>query len=220
MSIREFDSHFDRSILRACGDPFTGYGGDPLKIVGQFQASVVFDGIELIGRFIVTETDRPTLGRDFLRGFGFELTQNKNRFASDSSSVSFVNSQSHNEIIEQLKTEFSDIFKSGLGKYNISTVSLPIVKDANPVFCKPRPIPIAWRDALSKHLDELVKSGVLIPVDSSDWGTPLVPILKPSGDLRVCGDYKVTINRFLVDFKYPLPLIDQIYASMQGGAIV
>lgn len=220
MSIREFDRYFDRVILRACGDPFTGYGGEPLKIVGQFQASVIYDGIELIGRFIVTKTDRPTLlGRNFLRGFGFELVQNRNKIANDSLSVGFVNSQSHKEIIEQIKAEFSDVFKSGLGKYNISTVSLPIVKDAIPVFCKPRPIPIAWRDALSKHIDELVKSGVLIQVDSSDWGTPLVPILKPSGDLRVCGDYKVTINKFLVDFKYPLPLIDQIYASMQGGQL-
>lgn len=43
--------------------------------------------------------------------------------------------------------------------------------------------------------------------------------MKPNGQLRVCGDYKTTINRFLVDFKYPLPRIDQIYASMQGGKI-
>lgn len=60
---------------------------------------------------------------------------------------------------------------------------------------------------------------MLCPIDNSDWGTPLVPLLKPSGEIRICGDYKVTINRFLIDFKYPLPRIDQIFASMQGGIL-
>lgn len=65
----------------------------------------------------------------------------------------------------------------------------------------------------------LIQEGVLEQVDNSDWGTPLVPILKPSGDLRICSDYKVTINRFLVDFKYPLPRIEEIFASLEGGKL-
>ncbi|XP_055306725.1 uncharacterized protein K02A2.6-like [Sitodiplosis mosellana] len=72
---------------------------------------------------------------------------------------------------------------------------------------------------IAKQLDDFVSKGILIPVDNSDWATPLVPLLKPSGDIRICGDYKVTINRFLIDFKYPLPRIDQIFASMQGGIL-
>lgn len=50
-------------------------------------------------------------------------------------------------------------------------------------------------------------------------GTPLVPILKPNGELRICGDYKVTINKFLIDYKYPLPRIDEIFAALQGGKL-
>lgn len=44
-----------------------------------------------------------------------------------------------------------------------------------------------------------------------------MPILKPNGDIRICGDYKITINKHLLDFKYPLPLIDEMFASLQGG---
>jgi len=58
---------------------------------------------------------------------------------------------------------------------------------------------------------------MLEQVDSSDWGTPLVPILKPNGELRVWADYKVTINKYLNEFRYPLPRIDEIFAALQGG---
>jgi len=58
---------------------------------------------------------------------------------------------------------------------------------------------------------------MLEQVDSSDWGTPLVPILKPNGELRVCADYKVTINKYLNEFKYPLPRNNEIFVALQRG---
>lgn len=57
------------------------------------------------------------------------------------------------------------------------------------------------------------------PVDNTDWGTPIVPIIKPDGDLRICGDFKVTINKFIIEVKYPLPRIEEISASLQGGQL-
>lgn len=56
-------------------------------------------------------------------------------------------------------------------------------------------------------------------MDHSDWGTPLVPILKEDGNLRICGDYKVTINKWLVDYKHTLPRIDEIFAALNGGEL-
>lgn len=46
-----------------------------------------------------------------------------------------------------------------------------------------------------------------------------MPVVKPSGDLRICGDYKVTLNKHLIDFKYPLPLIEEVFDSLRGGVL-
>lgn len=52
-----------------------------------------------------------------------------------------------------------------------------------------------------------------------DWGIPLVAILKAYGNLRICGDYRVTINKWLVDYKYPLSRIEEIFAALSGGEL-
>lgn len=129
-------------------------------------------------------------------------------------------SNSYNEIIEQIKSDFFEIFKSELGRYNVSKVKLQLNRDAKPIFCKARSVPYAFREGIEKQFDTLVKMGTLFPVTDSEYATPIVPILKTNGDFRICGDYKATINKYLVDFKYPLPNIEQIFASMQGGQLL
>jgi len=44
-----------------------------------------------------------------------------------------------------------------------------------------------------------------------------VPVLKKDGSVRICGDYKVTINQAFKVNCYPLPRIDDLLASFVGG---
>lgn len=57
----------------------------------------------------------------------------------------------------------------------------------------------------------------MVPVEFSEWATPIVPVLKPDGSVRICGDFKVTINPHLIDQKYPLPRIEYLFSQLQGG---
>ena len=61
--------------------------------------------------------------------------------------------------------------------------------------------------------------GILEPVQFSEWATPVVPILKGDGSIRLCGDYKVTVNRETKVDTYPLPRIEDIHASLAGGTM-
>ena len=67
-------------------------------------------------------------------------------------------------------------------------------KDAKPVFMKARQIPFSLKPLVEEEIKQLVSQGVLEPVNSSEYATPIVPILKSNNKIRICGDFIVTVN--------------------------
>ena len=61
--------------------------------------------------------------------------------------------------------------------------------------------------------------GVLEPVPFSDWAAPVVPIVKQDGRIRICGDFKLTINQVAHVETYPLPCIEDLLASLGKGKL-
>ncbi len=51
----------------------------------------------------------------------------------------------------------------------------------------------------------------------SEWAAPIVPVVKRDGNVRICGDYKLIVNTVLKTDPYPLPRIEDIFASLSGG---
>ena len=49
--------------------------------------------------------------------------------------------------------------------------------------------------------------------------TPIVPVLKPNGQVRICGDFKVPVNQYLNLTQYPLPHIEEVFERLSGGKI-
>jgi hypothetical protein len=110
-----------------------------------------------------------------------------------------------------------ELFSDGIGKFNKYQVSLRIEENAVPVFHKPRPIPYAIRNKVEDSLNEMEKNGVITKVQHSEWGTPIVPVPKVDGSVRVCGDFKITVNPKLKMDHYPIPKIEDMLAKLEGG---
>ena len=66
-----------------------------------------------------------------------------------------------------------------------------------PIFMKSRSLPYGLRDPVKQTLDKLEQNGIIEKVSSSRWATPIVCPLKANGTVRICGDYKVTVNPHL-----------------------
>ncbi|KAK0046765.1 hypothetical protein Bpfe_023789 [Biomphalaria pfeifferi] len=98
--------------------------------------------------------------------------------------------------------------------------NIAIKDEAKPKFCNARPVPYAIKAKVEKELNKLENEGILSKVNYSNWATPIVPIMKPSGDVQICGDFKVTINPSLKVEQYSLPRIEDILENLEGRQIL
>ncbi|CAK1583676.1 unnamed protein product [Parnassius mnemosyne] len=80
-----------------------------------------------------------------------------------------------------------------------------------------RPLAYALRAPVERALEQLVADGILTPVDRSDWATPIVPVVKKDGNIRICADYKLTLNKVIEVDRYPLPRVEDLLVRLQGG---
>ena len=89
--------------------------------------------------------------------------------------------------------------------------------DAVPKYCKARPVPYAMKEKIEEELKRLQEEGTIEPVQHSEWAAPIVPILKPDNSIRICGDYKTTVNQVSKVDNYPIPKVEDLLATLGGG---
>ena len=74
--------------------------------------------------------------------------------------------------------------------------------------CKARRVPFALLQNVKNELTCLEKEGILLRVDANTpvtWASPTVNIVKKRmGCVRICGNYKVIINPFMLMDHYQL----------------
>jgi hypothetical protein len=63
----------------------------------------------------------------------------------------------------------------------------------------------------------MLKDGVIEPA-STEWDSPVVPVLKPDGSLRFCVDYRKS-NAMRIRDTYPLPGMDEFIDSLGDARI-
>ena len=111
------------------------------------------------------------------------------------------------------------MFRDELGTVKDVKVALHVKPNSTPKFFKPCTLPLALREKVSNELDRLVASGIIIPVKLSAWAAPVVPVIKKDSSVRLCGDYKLTVNSAAQNEVYLLPRIEELFAAVSGGKI-
>ena len=94
---------------------------------------------------------------------------------------------------------------------------LAVKPDTKAKFCRARTAPYALCGAIENDLNHLQQIGVIESVKYSDWATPIVPVPKPDGSVRLCGDFKVTVNPVLQSDKHPIPKPEDLLTVFAGG---
>ncbi|GFX57888.1 transposon Tf2-9 polyprotein [Trichonephila clavipes] len=97
--------------------------------------------------------------------------------------------------LNNLLREYKDIFDDKLGEINNYEAKLKLRHGVKPIFCRVRTVPFALKGRVENEIDRLEKEGIIEKVDSSEWATPVVPVVKSDGSIRLCADYSVTLNQ-------------------------
>jgi len=108
------------------------------------------------------------------------------------------------------------MFQDGSGTLKSTKAKLMLKEGSKPKFCKARLVPYAMKPKVEVELKH-VEEGILCKVKFSNWSIPIVPVVKLNGAVRICGDYKITLNPQLQTEEYPLPRIDIFSELAKGG---
>ncbi|KAI7801955.1 hypothetical protein IRJ41_019354, partial [Triplophysa rosa] len=170
--------------------------------------SPVIEGVN----YVLKKGGVPLFGREWLRSIRLNWQSIKTMELNSERASCSVQDK-----LERVLAQYPQVFEEGIGMLKHIKAKLTIKSDVQPKFHKARPVPYSVCPKVEAQLKRLGDQGILLKVDWSDWATPIVPIVKKSGDVRICGDFKVTINPVLQVDQYPLPRIEDIFASLSGG---
>ena len=106
-----------------------------------------------------------------------------------------------------------------MGLLQSATAKLYVDPQATPKYFRARPVPYRLKEKVEIELDRLQNLGIISPVQHTELATPIVPIMKRDGNIRLCGDYTVTVNQSLSADSYPLPRVEDIFAALQNGKL-
>lgn len=177
-----------------------------IRPLGYFVTNVrAFSKVRTIKIYVVDSMGPCLLGRDFLSAFNISLNVN-----------SVLQCSHRNRLLK----EYPDVLTNRLGTYRYDKVTIPIDPQARPIFLRHRPVPLAYRQKVEEQIKRMVEEGILEPTTNSRWATPIVPVRKANGTVRICGDYKATVNKCLdKNIHYPLPRINEIFDQLSGGKL-
>ena len=180
------------------------YTGEGIKPAGILNVEVDYkDQHKQLTLHVLKQNGPTLLGRDWLKEIKLDWSELK-CFKMNMTSM------------DALLDKYGSVFDSDLGTIKDFKARIYLKPDSTPKFFKPRPIAYALKPKVEVEIDRLIHTGVLVPVTHSEWATPIVPVVKKSGAVRICGDFKVTLNSQIKVDQYPIPKIEDILAQMSG----
>ena len=180
------------------------YTGEEIRTLGTIPVTVEKDGQKVTLPLLVVAGTGPNLiGRNWLAELRLDWRE--------------INAISECHSLTPILDRNEAVFQPGLGLVKDVQAKLYVDTNARPLFFKARSVPYALRQKVEQELERLQNQDVIMPVPHSEWATPIVPVVKRDGSVRICGDYKLTANKVSKIETYPLPRIDDLFAALSGG---
>ena len=111
------------------------------------------------------------------------------------------------EDIERLKSEFGDVLVDTPGNTDSCIIGIE-VEDGTPIQQIPYRVPDRLKPGVKCEIEKLAEAGIISP-STSPWASPIVPVVKPDGTVRICVDYR-RLNAVTKQDPYYMPTLEEI----------
>uniref|UniRef100_W6NES8 Uncharacterized protein K02A2.6-like n=1 Tax=Haemonchus contortus TaxID=6289 RepID=W6NES8_HAECO len=182
----------DQPQLNKAAVAATAFDSNRIKFQERVPLNDKFAGRDaIVDVHVFEEATHSLCGRDMIRKLQIDCGPH---YGMVHKVKQMPNIEIKREIVRMLDNN-KRLFQDDLGKCSTTRAELKFKNDVVvPKFFRARPIPIALRPKVEAKLEEMVLKGIIRRVEHSKWATPLVVVPKPGGKIRICGDYKVTVN--------------------------
>ena len=116
------------------------------------------------------------------------------------------------KMLEEVKQVFSKN-SSDIGNMKMPAHKIEL-SDTTPIYQRPRHFPPPITEEIERQCQELQLIDVIEP-SKSPWSSPVVPIRKPDGTIRLCVDYR-RLNKVTISDKFPMPHLQDAVYSLYG----
>lgn len=196
----------ENNVIRTATLRLQTWTQENISIMGEATVEVRYNQIQKYLRVVISNGGGcDLLGRDWFEDLGISV---HGVFGIDGRNTPM-----------NLYEQFPNVFGGKLGQFRGKAIKLELNEGTTPIFLKYRQVPFALKPAVEKELDKLVQQGVLESTEYSEWATPLVPIRKSDGQIRLCGDYRSTVNKAIKKNSYPLPTITEMITLTDPSTI-
>uniref|UniRef100_H2ZYX7 Peptidase A2 domain-containing protein n=1 Tax=Latimeria chalumnae TaxID=7897 RepID=H2ZYX7_LATCH len=135
------------------------YTDEPIKVLGEAQVRVSYQGQAVMAPLYIVSGDGPSL---------LEIKHVITTLTKSS----------------EIAGQFASVFQEEMGTLRGIKAKIYVDSQVPPMFFKARVMPFALKMRVEGEPERLQEEGVISPVQFSDWAAPIVPVRKPNGDIR------------------------------------
>ena len=170
---------------------------------------------KLLSVVVASDQFANVFGCNWMRVFGIKADFNDDICRINK--VNFLSDDSIQEKLNNLLSKYSTVLSESMGKITNCEISLQLRPNTKPKFCNARTVAFSIRECMDLEYNSLEIDGVITKIPYSDWATPVVPVVKPSGHVRICADYSSSLNPALEDVIHHLARMEELFSKFNGG---
>ena len=104
------------------------------------------------------------------------------------------------------------------GLCSVGKCTIEVSEGSDVVNLPPRQIPLYIRKAVEEEINNLLRSGIIVE-SNSEWSSPVVPVRKKDGSIRLCVEYW-ELNRITPLRRFWLPSLQEILDRVGVSAVL